>query len=406
MKSISYLLNVYVIAISLYIIACQDSEPPTSSHAHTSSYSDTEARNEEDNESHEDHDILLIPNGLPQPKVPTDNPLSRAKVELGRFLFYDTKLSGNQTYSCATCHQQQLAFTDGLPVAKGSTDELHTLGSMSLVNVAYNATLGWGNPLLVTLEEQALVPMFGEEPVELGFTSPNEEWLNRFRNDSDYPQRFTEAFPEDEDPISVGNIAKAIASFERTLISFNSPYDRYQNGDEDALTNAQKRGMDLFFSESIECFHCHGGFNFTDSIASADFPFSETPFHNNGMYNVGGEGRYPQNQGVFEVTRRDKDLGTFKAPSLRNIAVTAPYLHDGSVATLEEMIDLYASGGRHILDGDQAGDGREHPNKSAFVAGFELSPAERDDLVAFLQALTDESFLTNPTLSNPFMIDE
>ena len=149
-----------------------------------------------------------------------------------------------------------------------------------------------------------------------------------------------------------------------------------------------------------------GGFNLSDSIASIDLPFAEQPFHNNGMYNVDGRGRYPVSQGIFDLTGEREHLGKFKAPTLRNIAVTAPYLHDGSVDKLEDLIDLYATGGRIIQDGPNAGDGTKHPNKSAFIVGFELSDADKKDLLAFLDALTDKTLLTNPAYSDPFANDE
>ena len=164
------------------------------------------------------------------------------------------------------------------------------------------------------------------------------------------------------------------------------------------MSESAIRGMDLFFSERLECFHCHGGFTFSDSVSSPEFPFAEQPFHNNGMYNVGNTGAYPTNQGVFELTGNPEDRGKFKAPTLRNIAVTGPYLHDGSVETLEELISFYAAGGRNITEGPNAGDGTKHPNKSTFIVGFDLSESERADLIEFLNALTDESFLTNPAL--------
>ena len=350
---------------------------------------------------------IEAPVSFPKLGYPEDNVPTAAKIELGRHLFYDKRLSGNQTYSCGTCHRQELAFTDGLNVALGSTDEEHTLGSMSLVNVGYAATLGWGNPTLEALEAQALIPMFGEEPVELGLHRlSEEELLERFADDPSYREMFAEAFPSAAQPITLGHLTKALASFERALISADSPYDRFLAGDPEALNEREQRGMDLFFSEKLECFHCHGGFNLSDSVASPDFPFSEKPFHNNGMYNVDGEGRYPKNQGVFEHTRDQEDLGRFKAPTLRNIEVTAPYLHDGSVETLSDLIDLYASGGRVITEGEDAGDGTAHPNKSVFIVGFELTEDEKLDLLAFLHALTDEQFLKNPALSDPFTAEQ
>ena len=203
---------------------------------------------------------LGLPDSFPTPKVPDDNLPSEAKIELGRYLFYDVRLSANQTYSCGTCHQQKFAFTDGLPVAVGSTDESHHFGSMSLVNIAFAASLGWANPTLNTLEAQALIPMFGEEPVELGLSSITEaELLDRIREDGRYGVMFEMAFPAEDDPVTVGNIARAIATFERSIVSHDSPYDRYQAGDKAAMSASAVRGMDLFFSETLECFHCHGG---------------------------------------------------------------------------------------------------------------------------------------------------
>ncbi len=350
---------------------------------------------------------LDIPETFPEPTIPEGNSPTEVKIELGRYLFYDTLLSGNQTQSCGSCHQQALAFTDGRTVAVGATGQKHSLGSMSLANVGYAATMGWGNPTLTSLETQALVPMFGEEPVELGLTEIGEDGLiERLKAEPRYQERFPAAFPNDAEPFTVPNVVKAIASFQRTMISADSPYDRYQQGDATAMSDSAIRGMDLFFSERLECFHCHGGFTFSDSVSSPEFPFNEQPFHNNGMYNVGNTGAYPTNQGVFELTGDPDDRGKFKAPTLRNIAVTGPYLHDGSVETLEELIELYAAGGRNIIEGPNAGDGTQHPNKSTFIVGFELSESERSDLIEFLHSLTDETFLSNPALSDPYAAGE
>ena len=162
--------------------------------------------------------------------------------------------------------------------------------------------------------------------------------------------------------------------------------------------------MELFFSERLECFHCHGGFNFTDSTTHANTTVERVGYHNTGLYNLGGTGAYPaDNTGLFDMTGKRRDMGRFKAPSLRNIAVTAPYMHDGSVATLEEVINNYQRGGRLIEHGPHAGDGRLSPFKSEFVIGFELSESERDDLIAFLESLTDEAVLTDKRFSDPFV---
>ncbi|HVU00681.1 MAG TPA: di-heme enzyme [Polyangiaceae bacterium] len=344
-----------------------------------------------------------IPPSLPVPVVPPDNPLTVAKVELGRHLFYDTRLSLNQTQACATCHRQELAFTDGRAQGLGSTGQLHPRGPMSLANVAYAATLTWANPVVRELERQATVPMFGEAPVELGLSGHEDELLARLRAEPAYGPLFSDAFPEDADPVSILNVTRGLASFERVLLSGNSRYDRFEAGDESALTASEQRGLVLFNSEKTECNHCHGGFDFTDSVTYEGKAFDETPFHNNGLYNLGGTGAYPaDNTGLAVFTGKKTDTGRFKAPTLRNIAVTAPYMHDGSIATLDGVLDHYAAGGRTIDSGPNAGDGAKSPYKDPLITGFTLSAEERVDFLAFLGALTDEEFLTDPRFSNPW----
>ncbi|MCG8463196.1 MAG: hypothetical protein MI919_43500, partial [Holophagales bacterium] len=200
-----------------------------------------------------------LPAGFPRPRIPDDNPMTDAKVELGRYLFYDLRLSGNGTQSCASCHRQDLAFSDGLALAVGSTGEVHPRNSMALVNVAYNATLTWAHPELEQLEDQIPTPMFGTHPVELGIAGHEEEVLERLRGDELYEPLFRAAFPGATTPIDWQNIVKALASFTRALISVDSAYDRfvYQN-DLEALSASAQRGMDLFLSEDFECHHCHG----------------------------------------------------------------------------------------------------------------------------------------------------
>lgn len=340
---------------------------------------------------------------LPLPDVPADNPMSDVKVELGQLLFYDKRLSVNGTMSCATCHIQALAFTDGKARSIGATGQVHPRSAMTLVNVAYASRLTWANQLLDKLEDQALTPLFGDNPVEMGLAGRESSVADLLRRDERYIALTPKAFPLDQDPYSVINAVRAISAFTRTIISNNSAYDRFLAGDEAALTANARRGMELFFSEQLECFHCHGGFNFTDSTTHANARVDRIGFHNTGLYNIDGEGAYPaDNTGLYDMTGGHRDMGRFKAPTLRNIAVTAPYMHDGSAATLDEVIDHYARGGRLIDDGPNAGDGRRNPFKSEFIRGFVLSDAEREDLIAFLSSLTDETLLTDSRWSDPY----
>jgi len=352
-----------------------------------------------------------LPDTVPEPRVPEDNPMTTEKVELGRFLFYDKRLSANETQSCGSCHIQELAFTDGLPQAEGSTGQIHPRGSMSIANSAYAASLTWANQALVLLERQALVPIFGEEPVELGMANMEDELLRRMQEDARYPEMFAAAFPDEQEPISLDSITKAIAAFQRQVTSFKSPIDRWQQGDRTALSESAQRGLALFFggtneagvADAFECFHCHGGFLFSQSSDDAGQVFDQKFFMNNGLYSLDADGSYPAgNQGLYEMTGDPKDKDRFKPPSLRNIAVTAPYMHDGSIETLEEVLDHYARGGRLIESGPNAGDGKDNPNKSAFLNGFVMSEQEKQDIIAFLHALTDQDLLTNPAYSDPF----
>jgi len=345
-----------------------------------------------------------LPEGFPRPPVPPDNPMTVAKVELGRHLFYDPRLSADGSLSCASCHQQDKAFSDGKKVSTGVTGEAHPRNSMALVNVGYSSVLTWNNPHMTQLETQMLTPLFGESPPEMGMSGREAELLERLAQDPDYAQRFAAAFPDSPEPLQLLHLTQAIASFQRSLISADSPYDRYvYAGQDQAISNSAKRGEALFFSERLECFHCHGGFNFSDSVQHAGTTFAEFNFHNTGLYNLNAQGAYPpHNTGLQELTHRPEDMGKFKAPTLRNIALTAPYMHDGSIASLDEVIDHYAAGGRTLHTGPYAGIGSQNPHKSGFVTGFELSPQEREDLLAFLHSLTDVSFVTNTAFSDPF----
>ena len=339
--------------------------------------------------------VWQLPAGFPAPRVPSDNPMTPEKVELGRQLFHDPRLSGAGTVSCASCHRPELAYTDGRSRALGSQGDIHPRSAMSLTNAAYNATLGWDDPTLTRLEDQVLVPLFNTHPMEMGVAGREEEVLARFRDDRRYRQLFLRAFPEDENPVSMRNVIFALASFERTLISGNSPYDRWAYGGEvDALDPGERAGARLFFSQRLSCFRCHAGFNLSGPVVYDGSGAAATQFHNTGLYNEDGRGAYPKpNTGVHRHSGRSEDMGKFRAPTLRNIALTAPYMHSGSIPTLEAVIDHYAAGGRARYIGPDARNMGPESATDPLVTGFELTPEERRQLVTFLRALTDESFV-------------
>lgn len=262
---------------------------------------------------------------------------------------------------------------------------------MSLVNVAYNATFGWADPRLISLEAQIAVPMFNEHPIELGLKGRETDVVRRFIDQPDDARRFREAFPTDASPVSMTNIVKAIASFERTIVSGDSPFDRYlYQDDRSALSASAQRGVTLFFSSPLRCGECHTGFNLSGAVTFEGGPPPDVLFHNTGLYDVDGRGAYPSiDRGLIDVTERAADMGRFRAPTLRNIAVTAPYMHDGSLPTLEAVVVHYASGGAP---------GRFKSNR---LTGFAITPEETADLIAFLQSLTDQRFLANPAFSAP-----
>lgn len=346
-----------------------------------------------------------LPPWVPPPAVPADNPMTAAKVELGRHLFHDPRLSRDGTMSCASCHDPARAFTDGKPVSRGVTGELGSRSAMSLANVAYLPVLTWQNPQLTSLEVQALIPLFGEHPVEMGLAGRESQLFEMFRSDPTYRQLFAQAFPAeaaqgDAALYALSTLTKALASFQRSLLSFDSPYDRYRyGGQKAALGAAAKRGEELFFGERLECYHCHGGFNFTDNLKHARTPFPEIGFHNTGLYNEDGRGAYPKAApGIVEFTGEPRDAGRFRTPSLRNVAVTAPYMHDGSIPTLREVLRThYSRAGRAVHMGRAA-----NPLRSELIAGFDISEAEIADVVAFLESLTDERFLRHPAHGDPW----
>ena len=345
-----------------------------------------------------------LPAGFRPPPVPTDNPMNEAKVELGRRLFYDQRMSINGKGSCSSCHLQQYAFADQKTVAVGVTGEKHSRRAMSLANVAYFTAFNWANPKVKNLEEQARTPLFGEHPVELGLPEGGAPFLKIIASDPLYQKLAHEAFPGDPGPYNFDHLTRAIACFERTLISGRSPYDRYRyQGQDDAISESAKRGEDAFFHAPMKCFRCHQGFTFGGSTVFQTIPDANPEFLNTGLYNLAGKFAYPaDNLGLYEFTHDPEDVGKFNPPSLRNIALRAPYMHDGSIATLDAVLDHYAAGGRTIATGPLAGDGSKNPQKVSWLNGFSFTAEQRKDLIAFLESLTDEQFIHDSRFSDPW----
>lgn len=350
--------------------------------------------------------LLALPERFALPAIPSYNPISAEKIELGRRLFYDARLSANQTQSCSSCHLQRLGFSDGLRTPTGSTGQQLHRNSPGLANVAYFSTLTWANPSLRDLEDQLPVPILGDNPIELGVVDGvRADVLARFDDDRAYRKLFGAAFPDSTSGVTVDKIVFALASFCRTLISGNSPYDRYVAGDKGALTDSQRRGIGLIAGERMECFHCHSGTNLTVSYHDARTTegTARYPFFNDGLYDLDGQGAYPPlDQGLYDVTFEPDDRGLFRPPSLRNVALTAPYMHDGSIADLRGVLEHYSAGGTVTTEGPLAGDGRLSPLKSGLIRGFKLTEQETEDVLAFFEALTDDEFVDNPAFSDPF----
>ncbi len=280
------------------------------------------------------------------------------RVKLGKHLFYDPILSRDSTISCATCHQQKLAFTDGLPKSQGIRNEFVKRNAPTLTNVGNrkHLLLDGVNP---SLESQVGVPV--QEHSEFDFHTLLI--LDRLARIPNYVEWAEKGYGT---AITERVFLNSIASFERTLISDQSPFDSYQNGNKTALTASQKRGMDLFFNR-LHCAQCHNGPDFTNER-----------FTNNGLYEVYAD------TGRMRLTEKEVDRGIFRVPTLRNIAVTGPYMHDGSIGSLLEVIQHYESGGSN------------HAGKAPEIKPFKLSDGERTDLLHFLEALTDTTFINNP----------
>jgi cytochrome c peroxidase len=329
-----------------------------------------------------------------------------AMVELGRYLFFDRRLSINNTRSCATCHNPQFAFTDGYKRSLGALADLHQRNTQPLFNLSYLKYLTAADSTLHSPLQQMNSPLFGIHPIEMGIRFNDSGIINMIKEDPIYVKLFARAFKNKESSVNWQNIKTAITWFINTIVSTNTPFDKYKAGDTAALTVSQKKGMQLFFSPVLKCSLCHGGFNF--STPSITNEMGDTMFYfNTGLYNVDAKGSYPAyDMGLYQLTQNNSDMGKFRVPSLRNLAFTAPYFHDGSAASLNEVVTAYENGGRLINNGQYAGDGSKSLFKHALVTGFKITAEDKQDIIDFLLSLSDSSFISNPAYQNPFDKDE
>lgn len=304
-----------------------------------------------------------IPEIFKNVPYPDNNIPTISKRELGRKLFYDTILSKDNSISCASCHHQNKAFTDGTAVSVGAFGRRGKRSSPSLINVAHRSKLFWhgGSP---SLELQALGPLTDHN--EMALTT--DELVKKLNKSTEYRAYFQKVFQR---PPDITGIVNALATFQRSLNSYNSPFDLYQKGDEKALSPSQIRGMDIFYDKA-ECFHCHNGNNFSDNRA-----------HNNASE------IFNEDIGLAQLTQKDEDVGKFITPTLRNIALTAPYMHAGSMQTLREVVEHYNNGGQ------------PNPNSDELIRPLGLTDQEVTDLINFLKSLTDPTIANNPDFGPP-----
>jgi cytochrome c peroxidase len=328
---------------------------------------------------------ISIPKHFGDYRLPEDNPLTKEGIALGRMLFYEKKLSNNNTISCGSCHQQKFAFSDDKVFSTGSEGIMGKRNSMSLANLIWAKNFFWDGRAK-SLEEQALIPI--QDPLEMHQTL--DEAVAKLQNTAEYPKLFKLVFGSEQ--ITAQNIAKALAQFERTLISSDSKFDRFLQN-KYTPTVSEFNGKELFFTHPEagrlrggNCLDCHGG-NLT----------MLNTFHNNGL------DANPTDPGREGVTGQSFDIGKFKAPSLRNIALTAPYMHDGRFETLEEVLDHYND---HIQRSQTLDPLILEASNEPILAGgsvkLHLTTQEKKDIIAFLHMLTDSTFIQNKAFSNPF----
>ena len=337
-----------------------------------------------------------LPGGPPDP----------ARAELGRLLFHDFRLSVDDARSCGICHEGKKGYTDGFVTAVGALGDAHTRNTLSLLNIAWRGPLTWVEPELVDLQQQMQVPLYGRHPVEMGVDP--ETLPDRLAGIAVYPPAFAAAWPDEPAPVTMPHVESALLAYEQLIIAGDTPYDRYLLGDVSALSPDARAGMELFQSARLGCSGCHGGLFFDRPADAAGDVVSDIPeYANTGMYDIDGAGGYPPHEtGLHARTGDPADMGRFRVPSLRGVADTGPWGHDGSFSSLGAVLDAYARGGRLLVGGPFPGDGAASPLKDPRITGFSMSEPERRQLLAFLESLTDPAANARPFLQTPWCPDE
>ncbi len=325
---------------------------------------------------------------------------SESAIEkLGHYLFFEKKLSYNNTKSCANCHSPQYAFTDAYRTSIAADGQMLLHNAPSLVNLSQRSYYDWSNPAVRSLAQQIKRPLYHDTPREMGFNENTIELQSFFHHNSLYLSLFSQAFPTEKEIFTAKQIETAIIAFIQTIESRNSRFDQYYCGNHSALTKTEVAGFQLFSSNRLQCITCHPPPEFTVNNAAAK---SQEVYVNTGLCSELSDSLRESDWGLFAYTHNTSDRGRFIIPSLRNICITAPYMHDGSVSSLEEVIDIYARGGRNINYGLFQGDGAKNRRKHPLIKGFSLSAEEKNNLLSFLASLTDTASFNTPRFSDPF----
>lgn len=331
--------------------------------------------------------ICLLACGMQISKKSTTSIDSDFKREFGHYLFFDKALSFNITKSCSSCHDPKLAFTDGYRKSLGATADLHQRNSSSLLNISSFRYFTASDSTLTTLEKQLQNPFFNNKFIELGVSGYEDEILKRIKSNSDYQKIFSH-FKQSAHEISMQLIISSLAEYCKQLNSYQSKYDRYlQDPKSNILTESEKEGMNLFFSDTFACSECHGGINFNTPKSNPENIFLKNGFFREYRTNVAT--KFSEDFGLYNISHKTQDIGRFRIPSLRNIMLTSPYMHDGNIETITEVLQKYSQGGMINAPKDKR------------IKGFNMTKLEENNIISFLTTLTDTSYYSNPLFLNP-----